>query len=126
MYTSPNRSHKKRAVGDSRSPTSSVRTCDGESKDLDMYTSPNRSHKKRAVGDGRSPTSSVRTLYSNTSERKLANATSLRGVLSANRAEGRGSMKQESIGSRPPTTGKRLFQPDFYSQPLFISSRNAI
>jgi hypothetical protein len=85
---------------------------DEESKDLDMYTSPNRSHKKRAVGDGRSPTSSVKTSHSNTSEQKLASATSPRGVLSANRAEGRGSMKQESMGSRPPTTGKRLFQPD--------------
>ena len=85
--------------------------------------------KKRAIGHGHSPSSSIRTTYSNDSKRLLSKGASSKHI-SSSKPQVTPPIKardlDESDIARPPTTGKRLFEPDsdspFTAQPPLASN----
>lgn len=76
--------------------------------------------KKRAIGHGRSPSSSVKTTYSNDSPKPKTSPKPQGSSLFKARDPEDGEL------ARPPTTGKRLFEPDadspFGGQPTLTSN----
>jgi len=88
-----------------------------------------RSIKKRAIGHGRSPSSSVRTTYSNDSSRRvLAKGVSPKRISSPPQqftSLPKTQDPDETEIVRPPTSGKRLFEPDSdspYAAPTVLAS----
>ncbi len=99
-----------------------IKSQEGSGLKLSESWLPNKAIKKRAIGHGASPSSSVKTTYSNDSRCMPTQSTSPKSSSRKTRDQ------YGTEITRPPATGKRLFEPDsdspFTAQPASASNVN--